>query len=305
MQNMPEIYYSLIRNISSTKKLLVSLLTLLAIAYKFHYSSVQEYRYRYLYLGLSSNEASITYYLFKSSLLIYKLLKPQVISHLQNFNENFNFKHLFITDPQQLQNIEIYKNKLKFQKKIKEKLKLKLKSRRKHIQPHECLASKVFEKLDSTKAGHFGYGIKPRIRSSLSLTSTGSGRSAFTSNVKFFVGDIIVHKKYGYRGAIAGWDATCQAPPMWIASMHPKEDQEYIKSVPHYKILVDLRDRKYHQITYVAEFNVVRMSHQDMRIRHKNVYDYFDYYDRMKKKYVMRDAIRGMYPEEDRDLFLQ
>ena len=159
-------------------------------------------------------------------------------------------------------------------------------------QPSECLASKIFQKLDSTENGNFGYSVQPRLRKALEKTK----------KVRYFVGDVIVHKKYGYRGVIAGWDAVCRAPTMWIVAMHKGVDLEYAKNIPHYKVLVDNRDRKFNQITYVAEFNIVWLSHQDMTVRHANVFDYFDHYDREKRRYVMRDAIRTLYPDDDRTL---
>lgn len=38
--------------------------------------------------------------------------------------------------------------------------------------------------------------------------------------MEFRVGDVMVHKQYGYRGILYGWDASCSAGDEWIAQMH-------------------------------------------------------------------------------------
>ena len=37
---------------------------------------------------------------------------------------------------------------------------------------------------------------------------------------RFRVGQIIVHKRYSYRGVITGWDRTCEADEDWMEQMN-------------------------------------------------------------------------------------
>ena len=37
--------------------------------------------------------------------------------------------------------------------------------------------------------------------------------------MRFCVGQIIAHARYGYPGVITGWDTSCQAVASWIAQM--------------------------------------------------------------------------------------
>lgn len=37
--------------------------------------------------------------------------------------------------------------------------------------------------------------------------------------MRFCMGQIIAHARYGYPGVITGWDTSCQADATWIAQM--------------------------------------------------------------------------------------
>lgn len=54
----------------------------------------------------------------------------------------------------------------------------------------ECVAKEVFNYKD--RSGYFGSSIEPR--------------SPRPSNVAYRVGQVIQHKRWGYRGVIIGWD---------------------------------------------------------------------------------------------------
>ena len=60
-------------------------------------------------------------------------------------------------------------------------------------------------------------------------------------HVKFRIGQVVKHKKWGYRGVIIAWDETANAPEEWLRQMH-KENKEW-RNQPNYGILVDTRDR--------------------------------------------------------------
>ena len=69
------------------------------------------------------------------------------------------------------------------------------------------------------------------------------------------MGQVIKHKRFGYRGVIVGWDETTQAPGSWIKQMHGPDRPEW-QSQPNYSVLVDTRDRQGAQITYVVQENM-------------------------------------------------
>ena len=65
---------------------------------------------------------------------------------------------------------------------------------------------------------------------------------------RFEVGTLVSHKRYGYRGVVAGFDAECRADEAWYQSnaTQPPRDQ------PWYHILVHGSDHT----TYVAQSNL-------------------------------------------------
>lgn len=67
-----------------------------------------------------------------------------------------------------------------------------------------------------------------------------------TSKPKFFVGQIVVHNRFDYRGVVADVDANFQGSDAWyeqVARSRPPKDQ------PWYRVLVDGGEHE----TYVAE----------------------------------------------------
>jgi len=80
--------------------------------------------------------------------------------------------------------------------------------------------------------------------------------------ILFPLGSCIVHRRFGYRGIVVGYDHLCNAPEEWCKAMRvdilPRGRQQ-----PFYHVLVDVRDRPGGQTTYVAEENVAlaRRSH--------------------------------------------
>lgn len=139
----------------------------------------------------------------------------------------------------------------------------------------ECIAKEVFRLRDPT--GYFGSSLEPRLS---------------RSSIKYRVGQVIRHKKYGYRGVIVGWDKECRAPQHWIDINH-KAHPEY-KHQPSYSVLVDSRDRLDVQTTYVAQDNIEVIG--NAKIQHPQVDEYFDFYD--GAQYHMRPALKKIYPKD-------
>ncbi|CAI5490693.1 unnamed protein product [Closterium sp. Naga37s-1] len=77
--------------------------------------------------------------------------------------------------------------------------------------------------------------------------------------IMYRVGDVIVHRRYGYRGVVYGHDPECSAPSSWQDAM--KVDLlTHGRSQPFYHVLVDTRDRAGGVSTYVAQENLVAQS---------------------------------------------
>jgi heat shock protein HspQ len=75
-----------------------------------------------------------------------------------------------------------------------------------------------------------------------------NGRPADGASAKFVPGELVRHCRYGYRGVIADYDASCQAPDDWYQTnqTQPRRDQ------PWYHVLVDHSATT----TYAAEENL-------------------------------------------------
>jgi heat shock protein HspQ len=85
--------------------------------------------------------------------------------------------------------------------------------------------------------------------------------------VKFHVGQIIEHKKFGYRGVIYDVDAEFGGTDVWyehVAKSRPPKDE------PWYHVLVDASDAT----TYVSEQNILTTENTS-EINHPLVELYF------------------------------
>ena len=78
-------------------------------------------------------------------------------------------------------------------------------------------------------------------------------------NIEYDIGDMMVHARYGYRGAIVGFDDVCMETEEWMATMGVDKLSQG-RDQPFYQVLVDARDRAGDQITYVAQENILRAS---------------------------------------------
>jgi len=107
----------------------------------------------------------------------------------------------------------------------------------------ECPAVEVFKFRD--KDGYFGQSPEPR--------------DARPPHVQFRVGQVVKHKRWGYRGVIIGWDETARAPASWLEEMH--KGNPTWRGQPNYAVLVDTRDRPAPQITYVPQENLEVVKH--------------------------------------------
>jgi hemimethylated DNA binding protein len=92
------------------------------------------------------------------------------------------------------------------------------------------------------------------------------------SGVEYKVGTVFIHKKYGYRGVIYGWDRRCQRDDAWMKEMQASD-------VPHYSVLPDETDciRLFGAVRltkYVGEDNILPLEGV-VPILHRAIDHYF------------------------------
>ena len=87
------------------------------------------------------------------------------------------------------------------------------------------------------------------------------------SPARFQIGDLVRHRRYGYRGVVAGFDLECRASEAWYASnrSQPERDQ------PWYHVLVDGAAHT----TYAAETNL-EVEYDPSPVHHPLLAAYFE-----------------------------
>jgi len=140
----------------------------------------------------------------------------------------------------------------------------------------ECVAKEVFNYKDSS--GYFASSVE--------------ARSPRPSKVAYRVGQVIRHKRWGYRGVIIGWDVKAKAPESWINVNH--ENNLEWRKMPNYSILVHVDDRSPPQTTYVPEANIEIIT--NTKVDHPEVDDYFESFDGVQ--YIPRPWLKEVYPHD-------
>lgn len=67
---------------------------------------------------------------------------------------------------------------------------------------------------------------------------------------EFCIGDIVHHRRYGYRGVVYGRDPSCRAEKSWYQNNQTQPDRDQ----PWYHVLV----HDHGHTTYVAQSNLTR-----------------------------------------------
>ena len=95
---------------------------------------------------------------------------------------------------------------------------------------------------------------------------------------RFDVGELVRHRRYGYRGVVVAFDLECQADEAWYEAnqTQPPRDQ------PWYHVLVHASA----QITYAAQTSLLR-DWSDDPIAHPLVHRYFSGFE--NGRYVRND----------------
>ena len=98
---------------------------------------------------------------------------------------------------------------------------------------------------------------------------------------EFSPGDVILHKKYNYRGVIVAYDSTCQAPDQW----YQKNQSQPNRNQPWYHVLVDGNQN----VTYVAQSNLIH-DQTGHPVVHGMLNLFFSCYNKQKNKYQRNDV---------------
>uniref|UniRef100_A0A8C4PDV9 Uncharacterized LOC112995855 n=1 Tax=Dromaius novaehollandiae TaxID=8790 RepID=A0A8C4PDV9_DRONO len=113
-------------------------------------------------------------------------------------------------------------------------------------------------KLWLSKTRNWYYGEK-KIKSGENEETTNSYfaestyiRSPKPEYIQFSVGQVIVHKRFGYSGVIVGWDVKAKAPEEWLQHKYPPAKQD-LKDTPHYRILINKANGFGKSTAYIPE----------------------------------------------------
>jgi hemimethylated DNA binding protein len=114
--------------------------------------------------------------------------------------------------------------------------------------------------------------------------------------VRFHLGTVFRHAKFGYKGVVYGWDRVCDRDDDWVAAMHTRGDQ------PFYHVLPDEADchRLFGGVRltkYVAEENVVPLE-EGTRVTHRALDSYFLGYDASRQRYIPNASLQFQFPDE-------
>ena len=113
------------------------------------------------------------------------------------------------------------------------------------------------------------------------MINLSDGYSPRADTPKYEPGEVIEHKRYGYRGVIVEFDSTCQASEDWYQSNQTQPD----RNQPWYHVLVHGNQ----QVTYVAQSNLSYDSSGDPVV-HGMINLFFSEYDQKNNKYTRNNT---------------
>jgi heat shock protein HspQ len=107
--------------------------------------------------------------------------------------------------------------------------------------------------------------------------------SALRPQAKFGIGEIVKHRLFAFRGVIFDVDPVFNNTEAWYnaipAEVRPRKDQ------PFYHLLAENDETEY--VAYVSEQNLLQDETANP-VRHPQVKDYFEGYDKALKRYQLR-----------------
>ncbi|NWH55289.1 FBX21 protein, partial [Fregata magnificens] len=118
-------------------------------------------------------------------------------------------------------------------------------------------------------------------------------RSPKPEYIQFSVGQVIVHKRFGYSGVIVGWDVKANAPEEWLQHKYPPAKQD-LKDTPHYRILINKANGFGKSTAYIPEEEITII--MGLEVHHPDMKAYFSGYD--GSKYIMQPWLKKIYPHD-------
>ena len=101
------------------------------------------------------------------------------------------------------------------------------------------------------------------------------------AEAKFSPGEVVHHRRYGYRGLVVDFDTTCQADDGWHKANQTQPD----KNQPWYHVLVDGQQ----QVTYVAQSNL-ELDTTGAPIVHAMLNLFFSGHDESTNRYLRNEV---------------
>ncbi|XP_041872699.1 uncharacterized protein LOC121659041 isoform X2 [Corvus kubaryi] len=88
--------------------------------------------------------------------------------------------------------------------------------------------------------------------------------------IKFRVGQVIIHRRFGYSGVIVGWDVKANMPEERLQPRYPPVKQD-LKDTPHYRILINKANGFGKSTAYVPEeeITIITGLEQTLYKKHK------------------------------------
>ncbi|NXU15605.1 FBX21 protein, partial [Pardalotus punctatus] len=112
--------------------------------------------------------------------------------------------------------------------------------------------------------------------------------------IKFCVGQVIIHKRFGYSGVIVGWEVKAATPEEQLQPRYPPVKQD-LKYIPHYRILINKANGFGKSTAYVPEDEITIIMGLEV-VYHPDMETYFSGYD--GSKYIMQPWLKRLYPHD-------
>ncbi|NWY71224.1 FBX21 protein, partial [Erithacus rubecula] len=111
--------------------------------------------------------------------------------------------------------------------------------------------------------------------------------------IKFRVGQVIIHRRFGYSGVIVGWDVKANTPEEQLQLRYFPVKQD-LKDTPHYRILINKANGFGKSTAYVPEEEITVII--GLEVHHPDMETYFSGYD--GSKYIMQPWLKKLYPHD-------
>ena len=122
------------------------------------------------------------------------------------------------------------------------------------------------------------------------------------SEIRFHVGQVLKHRKYGYRAAVFGWERRPQVDvSSWdgVQGLPSGPEQPFYRMVPDLSDCVELLGGP-RGVRYVAQENLEELpTKEEARIEHELLTHVFESFDEERAAYRPVEQLRMWYPADD------